>query len=287
MKPFAFVLFAAASAASLVRAAAEPAIVSAMKLADARNYGWVSDITDDARSYSIEGKTNLEDKKDLSLVTMPLIAGRGRGPSRAGSGSSSQQAQATAVFKGDEKYVVETPDGWKKSDDLANDSRYSRRPYYSGPGGYGGYRGPGGFGNHGPMRSGESRGSGSTRAYSNLQPTLSRPHEEIAIIVAGYTDLKPEADGASGTLSETNAKLLLVHAGQKDIIPLHASGTFRLWIKDGELVRYEVKLDGKLSVTTRDGRREVDVHQTATTTLREVNNTTFDVPEAARKKLGV
>ena len=278
MKSFAFALLAA-SAASLVRAAsAESAIVSAMKLADARNYGWVSDITDDARSYTIDGKTNLEDKKDLSLVTMPLIASRGsRGPSRGGS----SQAQATAVFKGDEKYVLETPEGWKKSDELADDSRYGRSPGYVGPGGYGGY------GSRGPTRGRDSRGESSSRAYSNLQRTLSRPHEEIGIIVAGYTELKPEVDGASGTLSETNAKLLLVHAGQKDIVPLKASGTFRLWIKDGELVKYEVKLEGKLAVIARDGRREVDVHQTATTTLREVNNTSFDVPEAARKKLGV
>ena len=78
---------------------------------------------------------------------------------------------------------------------------------------------------------------------------------------------------------------LLVHAGQKDIIPQRAGGTFRLWMKDGELVKHQVTLEGKLSVTMRDGRREVDVHQTATTTLREVGSTAFDVPEAARKKL--
>jgi RNase P/RNase MRP subunit p29 len=126
----------------------------------------------------------------------------------------------------------------------------------------------------------------SSRGYSNLQQTLSRPHEEIAIIVAGYTDLQPESDGASGTLSETNAKLLLVHAGQKDIMPVKASGKFRLWLKDGELVKYQVTLEGKLTVSTRDGRRDVDVHQTATTLLRDVNATTLDIPDAAKKKLG-
>ena len=287
MKAFKYLCFAAASTTTVLRAGpAESAIVDAMKLADAKNYSWTTDVTDDARSYTIDGKTDLADNKDYSIVTMPLLAAR-RGPSRGG-GSSSTQASTTAIFKGDEKFVLESPEGWKKPDETRDsDSRYGRR---GGPGGYsrtGGYGGPGVYGGRGgPPGSRTSSDGRSTRAYSNLQQTLSRPHEEIAIIVAGYTELKAEADGASGTLSETNAKLLLVHAGQKDIIPQRAGGTFRLWMKDGELVKYQVTLEGKLSVTMRDGRREVDVHQTTITTLRDVGSTTVEVPEAAKKKLG-
>jgi hypothetical protein len=98
--------------------------------------------------------------------------------------------------------------------------------------------------------------------------------------------LKAEADGVSGTLSEMNAKLLLVRPGQKDVTPLKASGTFRLWLKDGTLVKYQVKLDGKLQIEGRDGRRDVEVHQTATTTVKDVGMTKFDVPDAVKKKLG-
>ena len=42
------------------------------------------------------------------------------------------------------------------------------------------------------------------------------------------------------------AKLLLVHPGQKEITPRAAAGTFRFWVENGMLVKYEVKLEGKL-----------------------------------------
>jgi hypothetical protein len=129
-------------------------------------------------------------------------------------------------------------------------------------------------------------GRGAPPAYSNAQNTLNRPHEEIAVIIAGYSDLKVEGDVVSGTLSETSAKLLLVHAGQKDITPVKAGGTFRLWIREGMLVKYETTLEGTLKVESRDGKREVVVHQTATTTITDVGTTTFEVPAAAVKKLG-
>ena len=130
-------------------------------------------------------------------------------------------------------------------------------------------------------------GSTPTPAYSNLQKTLSRPHEEIAIIVAGYIDIKAEEGGVfSGTLNETAAKLLLVHAGQDELTPLKASGTFRLWIADGKLVKYETKLDGTLQVETRSAKHQVNVHQKTTTTLKDVGTTTFEVPTDAKKKLG-
>lgn len=273
------------STVSLRAGPTEAAIVGAMKLTEARNYSWLTDVSEDARSYTLEGKTDLADNKDYSLVTMPMPARR-RGPPAPGSGSSrgssAGEATSTAYFKGDEKYVVETPEGWRTGEEMTN----SR----SGRGGYGGrgpYGGPGGYGGRGSYP-GRSRTGEGERSFStaSLPPSLSRPHEEVAIIIAGYTDLKAEADGVSGTLSEMNAKLLLVRPGQKDVTPLKAAGTFRLWLKDGLLVKYQVKLDGKLQIEGREGRRDVDVHQTATTTLKDVGTTRFDVPEAVKKKLG-
>ena len=139
----------------------------------------------------------------------------------------------------------------------------------------------------GGFPSGDSNNNGRPApAYSNLQLTLSRPHEELGIIVAGYTDIKADGDVVSGTLSETAAKLLLVHSGQKEITPLTASGTFRFWLKDGALVKYEVKLEGTLAVVANGDRHEIAVHQTATTDLKDVGATKFDVPDEAKKKLG-
>jgi len=262
-------------ALSLLRAGpVEVAIVSAMKIADAPNYGWVSDIIDDARTYTIDGKTDLTRNKDFSLVTMPMVSTLRRG---AGLGGGNSDNQATAIFKGDVDCVIETPEGWKRAEELeqiARDLRSRRNP------GRTGSRGGGPRGNRGDA------GTAPALAYSNLQKTLSRPHEEIGIIVAGYTDLKVETYGVSGALADTNARLLLVHAGQKNLTPLRATGTFRFWIKEGQLTKYQVTLEGTIAVATANGRREVQVHQTTTTTLREVGTTRFEIPEAARKILG-
>ena len=48
-----------------------------------------------------------------------------------------------------------------------------------------------------------------------------------------------------------------------------------------------MKLDGALAVTTGGGRREITVHQTATTTLKDVGMTQFVAANEALKKLGL
>lgn len=275
----------------------ETAIVDAMKLTDAANYSWSTNVDDDARSYAIDGQTDRA--SDLSLVNMPVVAAVRR---RVSTATSSSGDLLNVAFKGDETYVVQTDKGWKTAGEIAAMTPAdSNSGFGSGyPGGWGGgwgmrrgrrgmMGGMGGMGRGGfPADNGESGDSrGQMPAYSNLQKTLSRPHEEISIIVAGATDLKVDGDVVSGTLSDTAAKLLLVHPGQKELTPLAATGTFKLWLKDGALVKYEVKLDGKIAVLTNGDRREVEVHQTATTEIKNVGTTKFDLPDEAKKKLGV
>jgi hypothetical protein len=287
MKRVALTCLLAALAVPGMRAApTDAAIVAAMKLPDAPNYSWVSEISDDARSYEIVGKTDR--LTDYSLVTMPMVGAVRRRVTR---GSSGTDNQATVLFKGGEHFVVQTDEGWMRPEEM---------PAMSGRGGRGGYP-PGGNYPGGAFPAGGQRGrgrrgggpfpgdDGSTTppAYSNLQQTLSRPHEEIAIIVAGFTDIKADEGGVfTGVLNETAAKLLLVHAGQDQITPLKASGTFRLWVASGRLVKYETKLEGTLQVETRSTKHEVVVHQTSTTTLKDTGATSFEVPDDARKKLG-
>lgn len=248
----------------------ETAIVAAMRLPDAASYTWVTSINDDARSYDITGKT---DKSDYSLVEMPMVSAMRRRTARGGSNSDNL---VETIFKGDEKLVIATPDGWRTPDELAAASRSG----YSGT--RGGYPG----GRRGGARGGSGFPGGTPPPYSNLQLTLSRPHEEIGIIVATGSNLKADGEIVGGTLSETGAKLLLVHPGQKEVTPLQAAGTFRLWVVNNALVKYEVRLEGTLAVMTNGTRCEVAVHQTATTQLRDVGTTTFEVPDEAKKKLG-
>lgn len=254
-----------------------------MKLPEARNYAWQTTVVDDARTYDVSGQTDRG--TDFSLVTMPMVTAVRRRTGRSGGASDNV---GTILFKGAEKWVVQTDEGWRSPSELVSPMERGR-----GPGGSGGFGGQGGFGGAGgsrrPRGAGPGRGDGdgaNAPAYSNLQKTLSRPHEEVGIIIAGYTEIKVEGEVASGPLSETAAMLLLVHPGQNEITPLSASGSFRMWVRDGVLSKFETKLEGKLSVQTSAGRREVTVHQTATTIITNVGATKFDVPAEAKQRLG-
>ncbi|MEO7415031.1 MAG: hypothetical protein ABIZ81_16950 [Opitutaceae bacterium] len=244
----------------------DSAILAAMNLREAGNYQWTSTVEDDGRFYVIEGKTR---KDGYTLVNMPMVGSIQR--KIGGSGADMQRA----VFKGDMDFVVETPDGWKTQAELAAVAVAPRRGSHAGArrrpasAGGGGAIGPG----HPAFR------------YSNLQLNLSHPHDELGIIVGSYSEIRPDAAGACGTLSEQGAKLLLVHPGQNEITPLRASGTFKLWLKDGVLVRYEVQLAGTISVGVGSNRWEISLRQTTTTEVKAVGTTPFEVPEEAKRKL--
>ena len=80
----------------------ESAIIAAMKLPEAPNYSWRTEVVDDARSYEIVGATDRTG--DYSLVTMPLVNAVARRGPRGGGASSNI---ATVVFKGAEQFVVQ------------------------------------------------------------------------------------------------------------------------------------------------------------------------------------
>lgn len=299
MKPRLHLLVFAAGLAGLASVVSagpvESAIVAAMKVPDAPSYAWRTEVSDDARTYEISGST--ERAGEYSLVTMPIPVTGGRRAAR-GPINSSGTSTVTAWFKGAVDCVVQSGDGWRRPEELANANDRDaggggggqrRRGGFGGPpgggGGFGGGRGMGGGGGRGypPV---DDRGEGGGRTFSNVQKTLSRPHEEIAVIVAGGSDLKAEGEVVSGRLSETSAKLLLVHEGQRDRVPLQAGGTFRLWVRGGALVKYETRLEGVLRVDDSSGRREVRVNETATTTLSEVGTARVEVPVEVRKRLG-
>jgi hypothetical protein len=243
--------------------AVDSAIVAAMKLPEARNYSWVSTVEDNGRFYIIEGRTQ---RDGYTRVNMPMVSAIQRKIGR------DHAEMHPAIFKGDMDCVIETPGGWKTPAELMALPTAGKTP--PAPPGNGGTGAGGGIGpTPGKIR------------YSNLQLNLSHPHDEVGLIIGSHEAIQPEQDGVSGTLSEAGAKLLLVHPGQNEITPLRATGTFRLWIKRGELQKYEVRLTGTIAVNTGATRREVSLRQTATTELAKVNATSFEVPEEARRKL--
>jgi len=76
-----------------------------------------------------------------------------------------------------------------------------------------------------------------------------------------------------------------VRDGQQEITPVRAAGTFKLWLRDGMVSKYQVRLHGVLTVDTPNGRRHIEVRQSADTVLKDVGTTKFDVPPQARAKL--
>lgn len=279
-RPHAIVSLAAALAVVAHAGPTEAAILAAMKLSDAANYSWTATVTDDARTYDIVGRTS---KAGYTAARMPLI-----NSVRRRLGRSTTEVDANYLFRGNVACVIETENGWKRPDEL-KDSDINERtaaptvgatghaPLTGGP--PTGLRGPGG------RKSRGGRGDRGEQNYSNIQLGLSLPHEELAVIVSSHDKLAVEGEVVTGTLTDLGAQLLLVRDGQAAITPVRAAGTFKLWLHDGVVVKYQVRLEGILSVEANGLRREIVVHQTTDTALRNLGTTKVDVPDQARLKL--
>ncbi len=234
----------------------DDAIVAAMKLADQPNYSWTANVVRDARSYTVEGKTIVG---GFTQVIVPASVAMPANPEMRGRvGRGSSDSNVAAIFKGSETHVVETAEGWMTPLELAS------------------------------LPPAPRSGSGRRRGLVNDLPlsfAISLPHEDIGIIIGGGTDLKVEGGIVSGRLSDTGAKLLLLPPGQENVAPVAASGTFKLWINEGMLARYEVQLTGIVAVTAGQNRRAVKTTQTITTELKDIGSTKLAVPPEAKAKL--
>jgi hypothetical protein len=262
---------------------AETAIVAAMRLSENRNYSWRSTVTDDARCYDIEGKT---DPSGYTWVRLPIVK------SIADRLGREAEQEVEAFFRGPDTYVLRTEHGWKTFDELPRRSRMWAEdadlwPPLPPP--TRGSLGTGAIGGWDPIAMPRmvvpmplGPGDDEQRPYSNAQFALSCPHDELAIIVGSFTELKIEGDLAAGALTDMGARLLLVRDGQDQLKPLCAAGVFTLQIRNGFVTRYTMRLEGVLQV---DGKK-VLVHQVSDTSVNNVGTTTFYLPDEARRKLG-
>jgi hypothetical protein len=263
----------------------EAAILAMMRLSDQPSYSWVATISDDARTYDINGKTS---KAGFTRVKMPVI-----NSVRRRLGRSVTDTQIDVIFRGNVACVLETDEGWKRPEELPpppeTDPEFERIVSPTGPLGVANSRSISGGIMKGAVirKRGPQPGDGEDRerGYSNLQLAISHPHEELAVIVGSHLEFKPEGDVISGTLTDLGAQLLLVRDGQKEITPVRAAGTFKLWLRDGMVAKYQVRLQGVLTVDTPNGRRQIEVHQSTDTVLKDVGATLVDVPVQARTKL--
>ena len=255
----------------------EASIMAMMRLSDQPSYSWTATVSDDARTYDIFGKTT---RGGFTFVKMPLVNSIRRQLRR-----SVTDTQIALVFRGNVDCVIETDEGWMRPHELSSLS--------PGDTGANGDRVlPGATSRTVPIRSSTRRmprtasDPAADRGYSNLQLGVSHPHEELGVMVGSHAQLTVEGDIVSGTLTPLGAQLLLVRDGQEKIQPLRAGGTFKVWLRDGIVSKYQVKLEGRLRVQVGVGAREIEVRQSTDTILKEIGSTTFEVPVQARQKLG-
>jgi hypothetical protein len=82
----------------------------------------------------------------------------------------------------------------------------------------------------------------------------------------------------TGALSETGAALLFVRDDQGAVAPLSATGGFKLWLRHGAVVKYQLRLDAVLAVN----RRRIEAHRTVHTILTDMGSTRLAEPVDVR-----
>ena len=284
-------LFASAlllSAAALVRAdPTDDAIVAAMKLSTVGNYSWTTKIALKSRTLEMRGKTTAD---GYSLLTFAGYAGPA--PSSAKSGAA---GEVNPVLLGDSKYVVDNNGTWVTPTtafvaSTGSDSGSRNEPGNTTSASARGKRSRSGVGGGaGGASSGQRRSSSGSDSESasagrpKLPAGVNLPHEELAIVAANYTDMKIEGDTVTGKLTDWGADLLLSPPGWTESPPDRAEGTFRLWLRDGAVTKYELKLkadNGPGGVIVSGG-----INETITVELTDIGTTQVDVPPAAKIKL--
>jgi len=104
--------------------------------------------------------------------------------------------------------------------------------------------------------------------------------------ILGYVkDLKKDGDAYTAALSEEGVKALLTmrRAGAEPRPVTNPSGSAKFWLKDGQLSKYEIHVKG---TTKNQNGDDMEIDRTTTVEIKDVGNTTVELPQEAQKKLG-
>jgi len=128
-------------------------------------------------------------------------------------------------------------------------------------------------------------GEGAARFKAMAVRNFKAPAAQAAELATGSKELVKEGEAWAGELTEETAGTLLSFGrrpGASDGPTVsNAKGSVKFWLKDGALVKYEIKVSGKMSFNGNDR----DVDRTMTTEIKDVGATKLEVPEEAKKKL--
>jgi hypothetical protein len=126
---------------------------------------------------------------------------------------------------------------------------------------------------------------GAARFKAMAVRNFKAPAAQAAELATGAKELGKDGEAWAGELTEETAGTLLTfgrRAGANDGPTVsNAKGSVKFWLKDGALVKFEVKVSGKVSFNGN----ERDVERTMTTEIKDVGATKVEVPEEAKKKL--
>jgi hypothetical protein len=274
--------FSCLLAGSAAAGPAEDAVIAAMKLAEIRNYSWISSVSDDARTYDIEGKTRADGYTWQRQPMPKTISNRlGRHAGR----------DLEAIFLRPQHYVIRTPEGWKMLADLPKRHRdwrdesdwyFISPPAVRPPSMPAGETDGLGFGLPAAIRVPVQREQDADRAYSNAQFALALPHDELAIVVSSHDEWHVEGNVVTGSLTDLGARLLLVHDGHEYLTPVVADGRFRLIVEGGLVSRYTIELAGIILVENKPRY----VRQRSTTSIKDIGASGLVVPPEVLKRLG-
>ena len=220
---------------------------AAKKLADAQNYSWKS-TTERAGGQGGGGGGfgggPVEGKTEKGGATVIAMQGR--------------DSTIEAVKKGD-KGAVKTDEGWQSFDEAQQAAAQG---------------GQGGFG----------RGTFAAMRARNMK----LPAEEAQDLASKAKELKKSGDAYESDLTEAGAKDLLTFRGFRGgnnnftpPEPTNTKGTVKFWTKDGQLAKYQYRVQGTMSFNGED--REID--RTTTVEIKDVGSTKVEVPADAKGKI--
>lgn len=262
------VLACLALTAAAAPAPDDVAIVAAARLAEKSNYSWSTAISEDVNGglSRIDGQTV---RGGYTLIGLHNASGilRTRGVTRDADGISQ------AFFRGSNRCVILTDEGWLAPEELPPAQASGDRPATRTPG-----RGASGRGG------GRAAPSAIPAKIEDYTFDIRHPHEDLDLIIGSYTTLRAAGDSFTGELTNAGAALFLSAFAQPRVEVRRASGSFHCWIENGVVVRYEVLING--TVNLPGDKAALPVNWTIRTEIHDIGTTRLNVPAAVRAKLG-
>jgi len=131
-----------------------------------------------------------------------------------------------------------------------------------------------------------ARTSGTAAAVVRYLRIYKAPVPESAELASNTKGLKEEDGMFSGELKEDVVKELLLFGvrrreGEEPPKTSEAKGDVKFWVKEGALTKYEIKVQGKVTV----GGRENEINRTITVQIKDAGTTKIDVPPEALEKM--